>query len=340
MKILLVSGITAAGPMQGERLRLENLLRGCQAHGVVEVWHPQKSNNPLARATQLIHSRSPYMIRHSYSHVGSPSGFYDIVIAFQLRMAPYAIMCPGSVHILDLTDSLGLFRDRLKKFHTGVFRRMILWNIEDTEIYWSRRFTETWVSGWQDQQWFADRGIEAKLVSNAVHEKSWLPPGNPRELLFVSNLGYLPNRMGLKAFLQTVWPLLHDEGYLLHVVGSGTQSVRQDGVIAHGFARDLRPLYLRAGISISPVELGSGTQNKILEALGHGRPVITGPMAYKTLPPKIQEGVSCARTPDEWLLELKALQSSHRYLQRALSGFEAVEENGTPVSRRLQQLLD
>ena len=340
MKILLVSALTTSGPMQGERLRLENLLRGCQSQGTVEVWNPLKKMNPRALVKSLIRFRSPYMLRHSYSHLGRPSEFYDIVMAFQLRMAPYAIMCPGSKHILDLTDSLGLFRYRLKTFHKGLSRRIVLWNIEETELYWARRFTETWVSAWQDQKWLAERKIEVKLVENAVHKKSFLPPGNPRELLFVSNLAYLPNWMGLKWFLRTVWPLLCDDGYKLHLVGAGTQSVHGTGIIAHGFVEDLPALYFRIGISISPVELGSGTQNKILEALGYGRPVVTGPMAYRTLPARVQAGVGYAATPKEWLSELKALQNSDLYEKRARAGYEAVDENGGPVNHRLRQLYD
>ncbi|MCL4495826.1 MAG: glycosyltransferase family 4 protein [Firmicutes bacterium] len=333
-----MSALTAHGPMQGERLRLENLIRGSMAQGDVDLWHPRKNTNPLTRATKAVHSRSPYMLRHSYLHLGRPSGSYDVVIAFQLRMAPYAIMCPGAVHILDLTDSLGLFRHRLKKFHTGLVRRMLLWNIEEVELYWARRFTETWVSGWQDQKWLTDRKIDAKVVANAVHQKDLLPPGNPHELLFVANLAYLPNRLGLEGFLRTVWPSLRDEGYVLHVAGAGTQSVHADGVVAHGFVEDLRSLYLRTGISISPVELGTGTQNKILEALGYGRPVITGPNAYQTLPQNIQAGAACAATWQEWLRELRLLQDPALYVIRAQAGFNAVEENGEPVSRRLRQL--
>ncbi|WP_053958722.1 glycosyltransferase [Sulfobacillus thermosulfidooxidans] len=333
-----MSAVDLHGPPQGERLRLENIVRGAGALGPTELWQPRMIGQPLTRIARLVKFRSLYMARHAYSIGDCPSRSYDLVIAFQLRMAPYALKCRAPVHILDLTDSLGLFRSRLKLFHTGILRQIMLWRVDQLEIFWSNQFSEAWVSGWQDQQWLNNRGISAVLVPNAVREKVLLPPGNVRELLFVANMAYLPNRLGLHHFLENIWPVLVNEGYILHVAGPGTERIKAPGVITHGFVNDLRALYVQAGICISPVELGTGTQNKILEALGYGRPVITGPLAWEALPTRVQSAVAVATTPREWLQQVNLLQDPTIYGFRAHAGFNAVDLNGYPVTRRLQQL--
>ncbi|PSR29829.1 MAG: hypothetical protein C7B47_00540 [Sulfobacillus thermosulfidooxidans] len=337
MKTLIVSAVNLHGSPQGERLRLENIVRGAEALGPTELWQPRVVGQPFTRLARLVKFKSLYMARHVYSE-DCPQRPYDLVIAFQLRMAPYALKCRAPIHILDLTDSLGLFRTRLKTFHTGILRQIMLWGVDELEIFWSGQYSEAWVSGWQDQQWLSHHGLSAVLVPNAVREKILLAPGNARELLFVANMAYLPNRLGLQHFLAHIWPELVNEGYILHVAGPGTERIHARGVMAHGFVNDLRALYIHAGICISPVELGTGTQNKILEALGYGRPVITGPLAWKALPSTVQPAVAVATTSREWLQQLTLLQDPTTYGLRANRGFEAVELNGFPVTRRLQQL--
>ncbi len=338
MKTLIVTAVDPQGPPQGERLRLENIVRGSMVLGPTDVWIPVPILNPVAQMRELWKAGSPYMVRRLYSKADEPCDRYDIVISFQLRMAPYALACQGAVHVLELTDSLGLFREKLQTFGKGLLRQAMLWRIEALEVKWAQRFTEAWVSGWQDQEWLAHRGVLSVLVPNAVREKILLPPGDARELLFVANLSYLPNRLGIQRFLRQVWPTLAREGLTLHVAGSGTETIRGEGVVAHGFVKDLRALYERVGICISPVELGTGTQNKILEALGYGRPVVTVPQAYSALYPAVRRGVASAATPSEWVREVRALQERGVYLRQRQKGFDAVDINGYPVSRRLRQL--
>ncbi len=336
MRILVISAVSPNGPSQGERLRLENLMRGAGAAGDVELWQVDPAASSASRFAALWRTRSVYWARNAFTPRSIPAARYDLVIAFQLRTAPLAKLVQSRRRIIDLTDSLGLFRQRLKQFRTGFVRQIALAGIGNSEAEWSREFDEVWVSGWQDAQWLRNRGVKAWEVANAVREKVLLPPGNPRELLFVGNLAYLPNRQGLQRFLRQVWPALAKEQYRLHIAGQGSGSMRGPQIISYGFAQDLLALYRKTGISISPVELGTGTQNKILEALGYGRPVVSGPAAAAALPAPVRAGVAVAADIPAWGQALRDLQDPVHYRQWVTMGWEAVPVAGEPVTGRLQ----
>ncbi len=320
-------------------MRLENIMRGAKMVADTDLWTVAATPKLMESLRTLATSRSAYWSRNIFHPGDIPQKAYDIIIAFQLRTAPLAFLVQGARRILDLTDSLGLFRERLRSLHTGYFRQVVLWGIGASEEAWARRFDEVWVSGWQDARWLKEHGITAKEVPNAVREKEMLPAGDPHALLFVANLAYLPNRHGIRRFLSHVWPLLAENGYRLHLAGQGSEQLRGFGVTGYGFADDLKELYRKTGISISPVVLGTGTQNKILEAMGYGRPVVCGPEGLAALPEALQGCVQAAHRPKEWLDKLQQLQDSARYHRAAEKAWSSVPVAGEPVSERIRKGL-
>lgn len=98
-----------------------------------------------------------------------------------------------------------------------------------------------------------------------------------RRLLFVGSQ-YAPNTQGLRWFLQDVWPRLAGLGLTLDVVGGAGPAMglqAGDGVQVHGQIQDLHAAYALADICINPVHMGSGLKIKTVEALAHGRPLVT-----------------------------------------------------------------
>ena len=50
-----------------------------------------------------------------------------------------------------------------------------------------------------------------------------------------------------------------------------------------GFVPDLRPYLAQAAVAVSPIRYGVGIQNKVLEAMAMGTPVVTSPRACQAL---------------------------------------------------------
>ena len=104
-----------------------------------------------------------------------------------------------------------------------------------------------------------------------------------RRLLYVGNLAWAPNAVGLEQFIEQVWPRL-TAGYpdvRLDIVGRGaTASLAQSAaadprITLHGFVEDLEPLYRSAALSIAPLTFGAGMKVKVLSAMARGLPTVT-----------------------------------------------------------------
>jgi glycosyltransferase involved in cell wall biosynthesis len=104
---------------------------------------------------------------------------------------------------------------------------------------------------------------------------------DPRTLLFLGTLSYLPNEDGVGYFIRDMWPLIRAQWpqARLRIVGAGLPErpslLAADGVDLIGAVADVGPEFARAGQLVVPLRAGSGTRIKILEAFRYGTPVVS-----------------------------------------------------------------
>jgi sugar transferase (PEP-CTERM/EpsH1 system associated) len=134
-------------------------------------------------------------------------------------------------------------------------------------------------------------------------------------LVFVGQMNYYPNVDAVAWFARQVWPYLHARHPRLewYIVGRDpSREVRRLGrlpnVIVTGTVDDIRP-YLASAISIAPLQVSCGIQNKVLEAMAAGRPVIASPAASVGLDIWPQEELLVTDSPKEWLAAVDLLLS-------------------------------
>ncbi len=107
-------------------------------------------------------------------------------------------------------------------------------------------------------------------------------PGGEDTLLFVGTLGYGPNVDAVEWFVREVlpriWAVRPDVRFQVAGFGSGAHlaELLDDGrcAVAESPA-DLAPFYAAAGVVVTPIRTGGGTRIKVLEALAHGRAVVS-----------------------------------------------------------------
>jgi sugar transferase (PEP-CTERM/EpsH1 system associated) len=109
-----------------------------------------------------------------------------------------------------------------------------------------------------------------------------------RVIVFVGKMDYFPNVDGAVYFATEVLPIIRQSvpDAELRIVGSNpTYAVRRlatiAGVTVTGHVADVRPFLLDAAVAVAPLRLARGTQNKILEALAMGVPIVATPEAAK-----------------------------------------------------------
>jgi len=111
-------------------------------------------------------------------------------------------------------------------------------------------------------------------------------PGEPFRLLFVGSGAFDPYERGLAWFVRSVIPRLRDRVPVeLDVVGERpSRPVPAPGVAYVGHVPAVRPWYERAHAAVVPLFEGSGTRLKIVEAMAHGRPVVSTTLGARGLP--------------------------------------------------------
>lgn len=105
-------------------------------------------------------------------------------------------------------------------------------------------------------------------------------------ILFVGNLGYMPNVIGLKWFIENIFTRLQSENQDLNLLIIGkdpvplVEEICQDhpGIELVVNPPDVMPYYEKCGVVIVPLLSGGGTRIKILEAGRARRPIITTPI--------------------------------------------------------------
>jgi len=132
---------------------------------------------------------------------------------------------------------------------------------------------------------------------------------------FLGHMEVFHNVDGLRFFVEKVLPPLRSgssSAWRLAVAGRGRNPevdalVRRDGVEYHGYVPDL-PGFLRSlDVFIAPLRFAAGTQNKVLEAMAAGIPVVVSTPVLRGLGPGAERAVLVADTPEEWVDRLVRL---------------------------------
>lgn len=109
------------------------------------------------------------------------------------------------------------------------------------------------------------------------------------DIVFCGNMQYQPNIDAAQYLVDEIMPLVwqsHPEATVVLAGATPTATVRQlasHRVTVTGSVDDIRPFYAHSKVFIAPMRIGSGLQNKLLEAMSMEVPCITTPLANDSL---------------------------------------------------------
>jgi sugar transferase (PEP-CTERM/EpsH1 system associated) len=182
---------------------------------------------------------------------------------------------------------------------------------------WARAVTLVSEAEAEVYRGFARSGV-VRAIPNGV-DLEYFRPGAPAaepSCVFVGALDYRPNVDGAVWFCSAVWPAVRrrEPRARLYLVGRQPAPAVQrlaavPGVEVVGQVPDVRPYLDRAAVTVVPLRLARGVQNKVLEALAMGRAVVCSPQALEGLAARPGVHLFQAATPDEWVGSLLALWS-------------------------------
>jgi sugar transferase (PEP-CTERM/EpsH1 system associated) len=155
------------------------------------------------------------------------------------------------------------------------------------------------------------------------------------ECVFIGALDYLPNVDGVTWFATEVWPEIVSRFPRARFVVVGRRPVsavrklaRLTGIDVIGEVEDVRPYLNRASLVLVPLRIARGIQNKVLEALAAGKPVIASPQALEGLHVHQAIHLYQAATQIQWKSHISALLTNESERRRlAVAGQAFVRRN-------------
>jgi glycosyltransferase involved in cell wall biosynthesis len=117
-------------------------------------------------------------------------------------------------------------------------------------------------------------------------------------VIFCGVLDYPPNESGVLWFLDAVWPGVHaaHPGARFRIVGARPTdrlrraARRQPSVELVGPVAAVQPFLWESAVAVAPIHVARGVQNKVLEALAAGLPVVATPIVLDGLPAPARPG--------------------------------------------------
>jgi sugar transferase (PEP-CTERM/EpsH1 system associated) len=110
------------------------------------------------------------------------------------------------------------------------------------------------------------------------------------DLVFCGNMGYHPNVDAACWLAEEILPLVQVRHPQARLLVAGTTPAprvlalaRRPGVAVSGWLPDIRQAYAEARVFVAPMRVGTGLQNKLLEALAMQLPCVTTPLANNAL---------------------------------------------------------
>lgn len=158
-------------------------------------------------------------------------------------------------------------------------------------------------------------------VQNGVDLQGLEPTAAPSarpQLVFCGVMNYAPNHSGMVWFIERVWPLvLHARpDATLVVVGPDPQRPLQEAakpyssITITGRVPDVRQWLWESAVGIAPLHVARGVQNKALEAIAAGLPIVATSAVADGLPAVAMPAVSVGDTEKDFASQIIQLLSS------------------------------
>lgn len=282
---------------------------------------PLSKRRAYANCMTGIVGRTPLQLRY-YSDPAMHAAVREVVAAQQpdllyahtIRMGQYIEPYKSIPRVLAMQISMTLNYRRLaeqakglpsKLFHTMEYRK-----VRAYEGQFARKFDKVLLISPHDLNAIErDRPDENVFFSpHGVDFEFFSPePGRaqaPGSLIFTGNMNYAPNVDAARYFYEEIFPLVRAEvpEVTWSIVGANPvaelEAMASDPAITvTGRVPDLREYMNRAEIAIDPLRVGAGLQNKVLEGMSMGLPMVITSVANEGIKAVDGENILLADSP-------------------------------------------
>lgn len=275
------------------------------------------------RSLGFLLSRTPLTVPYFYSselrqeiNKSITSRTYDRIFVYSSSMAQYVEGIDGIPIVMDLVDvdsDKWLQYAGLSRFPmSAVYRREGRY-LREYERRVCERAACTLVTTEREAEIVRhlSDAIRVHVIPNGVdtvyfNPQTGVPQPNLPTIIFTGEMSYYPNEKAVAYFARSVFPLILQtimNARFLIVGRNPTRTVRDLAKIKNveitGSVPDVRPYLAQAHVSVAPFSIAAGIQNKILEALAYGIPVVANAKAVQGLSKGVVDTIQIANNAAE-----------------------------------------
>ena len=137
------------------------------------------------------------------------------------------------------------------------------------------------------------------IIPNGVDHDFFKPRQEEKkyDIVFTGNMNYAPNVNAVDYLAHEILPLVWKQvpEAKMYIAGATpdpkVKRAASDRIIVSGWLDDIRDAYAQSRVFIAPMRIGTGLQNKLLEAMSMGIPTITTSLANASLGAKPDEDI-------------------------------------------------
>ncbi|MBR3709517.1 MAG: glycosyltransferase [Bacteroidales bacterium] len=195
---------------------------------------------------------------------------------------------------------------------------------------------------------------EILIIPNGVDHDFFKPQQQEKkyDIVFTGNMSYAPNVNAVdylaNEILPRVWKRLPEAK--MYIAGASpdpkVKKAASDRIVISGWLDDIRDAYAQSRVFIAPMRIGTGLQNKLLEAMSMGLPAITSPLANASLGAKPDEEILVGSNAEEMAQHIITLLTDKEKADRlAQAGFDFTNrvydwEKSTAILEKEMQKLN
>lgn len=283
---------------------------------------------------------------------------YDLIFVHCSSVAQYVRSARSIPSILDFGDM-----DSQKWLDYATYRRFPLsmgyWlegsKLSREEKRLARRFSLSTCT--------TEAELETLRSFNAAPQSDWFPNGvdaeffcpttepyDPDQICFIGRMDYYPNQQAMMFFCNDVLPLIQARraATKLIIVGAEPSAeikglAKKAGVTVTGTVPDVRDYVRRSALSVAPLAIARGTQNKILESMAMGVPVICSKNAAGGVDAVPGRHLIIAEHPDQYVDSIvRVLEDPDRRSALSVAARQRVLSNHSwsASMRKLDAIVD
>jgi sugar transferase (PEP-CTERM/EpsH1 system associated) len=193
-----------------------------------------------------------------------------------------------------------------------------------------------WFPNGVDYEFFCPDKGDATYDSNAIS--------------FIGRMDYYPNTEAMLRFCNDIYPLVrqkNSKATMIIVGANPTAEIialgKKNGITVTGTVDDVRPYIRNSAVMVAPLKIARGTQNKILEAMAMGVPVVCSDIAARGVNAIDEEQILVAATDTECADKiLSVLNNPDKRQQLSRAGRDLIVQNYSweKAMQRLDGIVD